>query len=278
MCNVTQGKINWAMRKDGALTRNAGSFSAPFRLKMLILVLSLAPVCSVRADDVKNPYPAMAPVARYMMDKTAEIVFARTAAPKSISDAATILTLGKDGYETAVRGSNDFTCFVERSWANDFNVPDFWDPRDRTPQCWNGPAVSSVLPEYLKRTQWVLASISKDEMQARTKQAWVSHEFQLPAPGSVAYMMSKDQYIHPPSQGVEPHWYPHVMFFVSTADAQKWGDNHPGVPVFSAASNVDPITTFFIVVPKWSDGTLGPYIPTPAAATSAATPETHRHR
>ena len=235
---------------------------------LLIPVLSLAMISPARADSNKDPYQAMAPVAQYMMDRDAEIALARSAAPKAISDDATILTLGKSGYETAVKGSNEFTCFVGRSWANDFDATDFWDPRDLTPNCWNAAAVKSVLPEFLKRTQWVLAGVSKDEMAARTKAAWASHEFQLPAPGSVAYMMSKDQCIHAPSPC---NWYPHVMFFVATADAQKWGDNLKGVPVFSGVSHTDPITTFMVVVPTWSDGSLGPYVPT------AAKPKTHHH-
>jgi hypothetical protein len=232
---------------------------------LLILALSLAATGPVRADDAKPLYPNMAPLEQYMYPNPAvEIDLAKSAAPKSISDNATVLTLGKDGYETAVKGTNGFVCLVVRSWDNDFDIPDYWDPRDRTPQCWNAAAANSFLPEYLKRTQWVLSGVSKDEVQARTKQGWASHEFQLPAPGSVAYMMSKDQCIHAPAPC---NWHPHIMFFVPTVDAWKGGDNLPGVPFYSAASDSRPITTFFVVVPKWSDGTFGSYAP----------PEEHKH-
>ena len=270
MCNATRiSNKQYILRNDG-LTRHVRSLFAALRFNPLILVLSMAAIIPSHAGADASPYPTMAPVAQYMMDRDAEIAFARTAAPKSISDDATVMTLGKAGYETAVKGSNGFVCLVVRSWDNDFDVPDYWDPRDRTPQCWNAAAANSFLPEYLKRTEWVLAGVSNDEVQARTKQGWASHEFQLPAPGSVAYMMSKDQCIHAPAPC---NWYPHVMFFVPTADAWKGGDNLPGVPVFSAASDVEPVTTFFVVVPKWSDGSFGPYIPTPA--TTTATPGHH---
>jgi hypothetical protein len=225
-------------------------------ISLFTLALSLAMTSPARADGVKNPYPSMAPVAQYMMDRDAEITLARSAAPKEISDDATILTLGKDGYETAVKGSNGFTCLVGRSWMNDFSAPDFWDPRDLTPNCWNAAAVKSQLTEFLQRTQWVLAGVSKDEMAARTRAAWASHEYTLPAPGTVAYMMSKEQCIHAPAPC---NWYPHVMFFEATAEAQKWGDNLKGVPVYSGVSKTDPVTTFMVVVPVWSDGTPGPY-------------------
>ena len=128
----------------------------------------------------------------------------------------------------------------------------------------------------LKRTQWVLAGVSKEEMLARTKAAWASHEFTPPAPESVVFMMSKDQYINDPAPGAPSNWYPHVMFFVpATQDSAKAPNMH-GSPVFSTTSDVDPITTFFVVAPRWSDGSLGPYVAAPAAATGGQ-PETHHH-
>jgi hypothetical protein len=47
-------------------------------------------------------------------DEKAEIALARSAAPASISDKAEVMVLRRDGYATAVKGSNGFTCIVER--------------------------------------------------------------------------------------------------------------------------------------------------------------------
>jgi hypothetical protein len=44
-----------------------------------------------------DPYPKLAPVGEYLMDKSAEIQLARSAAPDSISRDATILVLGPQG-------------------------------------------------------------------------------------------------------------------------------------------------------------------------------------
>lgn len=220
------------------------------------------------AAPARATYVRMAPLARYLsVDRASEIALARTAAPKAISAHATVLTLGKDGYETAVKGSNGFVCFIQRSWANDFDNDQFWNPRIRTPQCWNAAAASSVLQDYLNRTQWVLAGLSQKEMAARTKAAFASHEIGPPAPGSMAYMLSKEQYINDPAQ----QWYPHVMFFVPATDGSPWGANVSGGPLFSTTSDVEPITTYFLVVPKWSDGTPGPY------ATSHGKATQHHH-
>jgi len=237
----------------------------------LILALSLAAIIPARANDATPRYPSMAPVAQYLSaSPEAEIASARSAAPAPISDKAEILVLGPHGFETAVKGGNGFVCFVGRSWAQDFDAPEFWNPNIHTPQCWNAAAVSSYLPEYLQRTQWVLAGISKDEMLARTKAAWASHEFGPPAPVSMVYMMSKDQYINDPQPGAAAHWYPHIMFFVPSDEEGKWGENQRGSPIFSTTSDVEPVTTCFIVVPKWSDGSLYPY-------PGSTTQETHRH-
>lgn len=217
------------------------------------------------ATPAPAAYAAMAPLARYLPpDRASEIALARTAAPGSISDRATVLTFGKNGYQTAVKGTNGFVCFVQRSWANDFDNDQFWNPRIRTPQCWNAAAASSVLPDYLNRTKWVLSGLSREEMVSRTKAELAHHEIGSPAPGSMAYMMSKKQYINDPA----PQWYPHVMFFVSATDGSPWGANVAGGPLFSTTSDVEPITTYFLVVPKWSDGSPGPYAQNSAKAAS----------
>ena len=51
-----------------------------------------------------------------------EIALARSAAPAAISDKATVLTLDSHGYQTAARGTNGFTCLVERAWMAPFGV------------------------------------------------------------------------------------------------------------------------------------------------------------
>jgi hypothetical protein len=74
----------------------------------LVLVISigfLVPEAAAQSDK----YLKMAPVDQYLMERNAEILLARSAAPDSISSDATILILGRQGYETAVRGKN-FRC------------------------------------------------------------------------------------------------------------------------------------------------------------------------
>jgi hypothetical protein len=100
-------------------------------LVFIIPILFLRPAC-VPAQAGKAPYPIMAPLYQYLIpDEKAEIVFARSAAPASISDAAEVMVLRWDGYATAVKGSNGFVCIVERSWANATDDPEFWNSKIR---------------------------------------------------------------------------------------------------------------------------------------------------
>src|SRR5215471_12865645 len=76
----------------------------------------IAVLCAARpgrAADAKTSYPSMAPLDQYLMaDRNAEIALARSAAPPSIASYATVMVLGKHGYETAVEGTNGFVCMV----------------------------------------------------------------------------------------------------------------------------------------------------------------------
>jgi len=79
------------------------------------VALSIA-VVDTRAQTKNAAYPAMAPLDQYLIpEENSEIALSRTAAPASISDAAEVMVLRRDGYATAVKGKNGFICIVERS-------------------------------------------------------------------------------------------------------------------------------------------------------------------
>src|SRR5579864_3514608 len=86
---------------------------SPLSTRVLALATMLVLTGTGLAQASTTPYPAMAPIAQYLMTGQREIALARTAAPPSISDDATILVLKPHGYETAVNGKNGFVCIVE---------------------------------------------------------------------------------------------------------------------------------------------------------------------
>lgn len=223
--------------------------------KRTVLQMMSATACMIGtafADDVKSPYPAMAPIAQYRMaGADEEIALARSAAPPSISADAEILVLGAHGYETAAKGKNGFVCLVERSWTAGFNDPAFWNPKIRGPVCLNAIAARSELPHIFERTQWVLAGVSRTAMLERTKAQIAAKTYAMPEIGAMSFMMSKGQYLS--DQG--GHWHPHLMFYLPNATAATWGANLAGSPVVGGDGDPEPVTILFVPVMKWSDGT-----------------------
>jgi len=218
------------------------------------LVLVLLTVLPARAQGAKESYPVMAPFGQYMMmDRNAEISLARSSAPEEISRNATVLVLGRNGYETAVEGTNRFVCLVERSWMSPFDSPEFWNPKLRGPICYNPPAVRSVLPYTINRTNMVLAGLSKRRMEETIKGKVAKGELPVPESGAMSYMLAKDGYLGD-SVG---HWHPHLMFHVPTTDNASWGANVVCSPVVQNDQFRDvpePETIFMVPVGKWSDG------------------------
>jgi hypothetical protein len=141
-------------------------------IALLVLGVSLGTALNAQAQTAKELYPAMAPLAKYLIaDRNAEIQLARSAAPPAISGAAKVLVFGLHGYETAVKGANGFVCIVERSWTGSFDDPEFWNPKIRSPICFNPAAARSVLPWTYKKTEMVLAGSSKAQIAAGIKSA-----------------------------------------------------------------------------------------------------------
>jgi hypothetical protein len=223
-----------------------------------VLALALGAAQHSQAQDAKNPYPtSMVPLDQYLMDRNDEIALARSAAPPSVAKDATVMVLGRDGYETAVKGTNGFVCNVDRSWMDQFdNSPEFWNPRRRGPVCYNPQAARTVLPITLIRTHLALAGKSKAEMNEGMKAAIKKGELPALEPGAMAYMLSKQGFLNSKCGNCAPH----LMFYVPVKDAKTWGAGALGtdVPVllsphFNGAP--EPVTEFIVPVPEWSDGT-----------------------
>jgi hypothetical protein len=211
-----------------------------------------------RSEDRSTAYSSMASIEQYLMpDRNAEIALARSAAPASISGDAKVLVLGWRGYETAIEGKNGFVCIVERSWMSPFDSPEFWNPKMRGPSCFNPAAARTILPLTIKRTDMVLAGLSKAQMIDSIKAGFDNKELPAPEPGAMCYMMSRAEYL---SDAVG-HFVPHLMFYFPLTDKSSWGADLPDSPVTlnpQFQGGPEPITEFVIPVGKWSDGSAAP--------------------
>jgi hypothetical protein len=224
-------------------------------LTSLLLLLSSGAAIKANAQAEKALYPAMAPLDQYLIpNKDSEIALARSAAPASIANEADVMVLGRNGYITAVKGSNGFVCIVERSWASPSDQPGFWNPKMRAPHCFNAAAARSFLPIFLMRTKLALAGKSKAEIVQATEAALDKKQLPALEPGAMVYMMSKQQYLNDHDKA----WHPHVMFFESGDVEKSWGANLPDSPVIAASDPEERVTIFMLWVGKWSDGTPAP--------------------
>jgi hypothetical protein len=215
------------------------------------VALLLALALPALAQDAKPKYSNMAPLEQYLMDQTAEIALARSAAPESISGSAETLVLTRHGFETAVKGTNSFVCMVQRSWSAPIDDPEFWNAKLRAPICFNAAAARSQVPSTIKRTELVLAGRSKEQISGELKAAVGTKQLPEPEPGAMCYMMSKQGYL----SDRDGHWHPHLMFFTPLTDAGAWGADLPGSPIFAFKNTGEHTTVFLVPVTHWSDGT-----------------------
>ena len=232
---------------------------AVIALGTFALVIGFGELRQAQAQEAKEPYPNMAPLEQYLMDRDAEMAMARSAAPQAISRDADVLVLGRHGYETAVKGKNGFVCAVERGWMGPFDdefAPNYWNPRLRGPVCFNPPAARSILPMTYKRTEMVLAGQSKAQIIEGIK-TFVEQKLPPLEHGAMSYMMSKEQYLTDRGQH---NWMAHLMFYTPLMDSAVWGADLPNSPVMLNRQFREPerIDVFMVPVGQWSDGTAAP--------------------
>jgi len=186
-------------------------------IKSFALLVVVGVAYQAMPQDVTTSYPNMAPIEQYLMDRTAEITLARSAAPESISRDAEVLVLGRHGFETAVEGKNGWVCMVERGWGM-FDWPEFWNPKIRAANCLNPQAARSIVPLASKRTELLLAGHSKVEVIAAIRAALEKKELPALEPGAVSYMMAKSSYLTDNGG----HCVPHLMFYAAIKDVAAW--------------------------------------------------------
>ncbi len=232
-------------------------------LLIFALVFAIVTPGHVQGQDKKDPYPSMAPLDQYLIaDRNAEIALARTAAPPSVSDDATVVILGPHGFETAAQGKNGFVCIVERAWTSPFDSLEFWNPKNRSPICYNPQAVRTILPITYMRTRLALAGESKAEIKDSMKTAVEKKELPALEPGAMCYMMSKQAYLT--DKGITQdgaHNMAHMMFYAPKINPADWGANMDKSPIVidpRGKNDPEPINIFMMLTGAWSDGSPAP--------------------
>jgi hypothetical protein len=102
----------------------------------------------------------------------------------------------------------------------------------------------------VKRTTLILAGKTKEQLAGEMKAAFERKEIPAIEIGAMAYMLSKQGYLN----DRDGHWHPHIMVFIPQAEPAGRGANLPASPIFGSTDQTDRVTTFYVPVAKWSDG------------------------
>ena len=108
-----------------------------------------------------------------------------------------------------------------------YDFPEFWNPHMRGPLCYNPPAVRSIFPYTIKRTELVLAGRSKSQMIGAIKDAIARHALPPLESGAMTYMMSKQGYLNDEARS----WVPHLMFYFPRAQVPNGAPICPARPL-----------------------------------------------
>jgi hypothetical protein len=87
---------------------------AMLALGTFALVIGLGELRQAQAQEAKEPYPSMAPLDQYLMDRNAEIAMARSAAPEAISRDADVTAMKPQSKARMV----SYALWSEGGWAH----------------------------------------------------------------------------------------------------------------------------------------------------------------
>jgi hypothetical protein len=186
-----------------------------------------------------------APFSEYAMSRDAEIALARSAAPRRISDAATIKVLTRDGFETAVQGTNGFLCLVMRSWSAAPDPEASYYAKLRSPICFDAIAARTVAPAEELRSKLGLEGRSPGAIAHEVAARYGLGQLPRMETAAFAYMWSASQDTGPGFGA----WHPHMMVYAPYYENAMLGSNALGghSAPFVAGSGT-PYSTVLIVV------------------------------
>jgi hypothetical protein len=214
------------------------------QIKAFVLVSLVMSLSVIFGWTQPAKYPA---ISEYMMPQDSEIALAKSAAPASISDRATIKVLTNTGFQTVSEGNNGYVCIVMRGWSAPTYTPAqfrdlVYDPKVRAPICFDPLASRTVMPYYELRTKLGMQNKTPDQIAQGIEAAYARGELPKREGVSFAYMWSADQNL---ASGVG-HWHPHMMVFSPYYKNSMVGGNEFGSPLPTVSD--DEGTPFTVVV------------------------------
>ena len=207
------------------------------RSSVLTAFCLLSPLAALTAQESSDPRRAGP---RTMLPRAREIALARSAAPASVSDSATIWTFSDTGYVIAVRGTTGAACYVSRSW-----------PQSIEPHCFDAEGAASVMPIHMHEVLLLHRGMTPASADAELDARIAKGDFRLPARPAVSYMMSGAQELISDTGQPVGKWRPHLMIYFPFLDASAGGarEMDPRAAFVSGAGT--NLSSIIIIAPEF---------------------------
>jgi hypothetical protein len=155
-----------------------------------------------------------------------QIKIARSAAPKEVSEKADVYILGKNGYELAAKGTNGFSCAIERERLDTME-----------PECYDREGSQSTFKARKFVEAQRAAGVSEENIEKAVTAGYKSGQFKAPSKPGITYMLSDSNYVFDPDAKEVIHFPGHLMFYAPYATTATVGSGtgapyivHPGKP------------------------------------------------
>lgn len=176
---------------------------------------------------------------RKLLPRAEEIALARSAAPASVSDSATIFLLTAKGYEVGVQGTSGAACYVSRDWIESIE-----------PHCFDPEGAATIMRMSMRRVELLHLGKSKEAADRLIADSLATGHFRLPQRPVMSYMLSAEQRLIAPDGTAVGKWRPHLMIYYPYLKASDLGGSADN----PAATMVDegmPTANIMIVIPDF---------------------------
>jgi hypothetical protein len=133
--------------------------------------------------------------------KAVQIELALSAAPRSVSNNATIYVFGKKGYRIAREGTNGFHCLISRERLDTLE-----------PECFDAETGATSMQTVLFREVERAKGRGDDEINAEIAAGYETGRFKAPAKPGIIYMTSPHNRVFDPERGQVIPFPGHYMF------------------------------------------------------------------
>lgn len=155
-----------------------------------------------------------------------QVRIAKLAAPEEVSAHADVYVLGEHGYELAERGTNGFSCMIERERAETME-----------PECYDAEGTRTIVKVRIYVERQRARGLSDQEIDESVRAGYKTGKFKPPSKPGIVYMLSDHNYVLDPETGKVIRFPGHLMFYAPFATEKSVGSGegapyivHPGQP------------------------------------------------